>query len=98
MKIEKDGNMYCVTPDSHINLQESSEYFFVDEAEYQAFISQLREEAKAEAEREIFDRGFVQGDWFIMGNKRYHKRIVLEIENTDPEPIIENIRKEGQDE
>jgi len=38
MKIEKDGNMYCVHPDRFVNLQESTEYFFIDEDEYQSFL------------------------------------------------------------
>ena len=38
MKIEKDGNLYCVHPDRFVNLQESTEYFFIDEDEYQSFL------------------------------------------------------------
>ena len=34
MKIVKDGNAYCVMADNFVNLQESSDYFFIDEEEY----------------------------------------------------------------
>ena len=39
MKIEKDGDMYCVHSDNFTNLQESDEYFFITEKEYFAFIN-----------------------------------------------------------
>jgi len=44
MKIEKDGNMYCVHSDSFTNLQESGDYFFISEAEYLRFIKSIKEE------------------------------------------------------
>jgi len=53
MKIEKDGNMYCVKADNFVDLQESSDYFFIDEAEYQAFLSTAHEAGRAEANKKI---------------------------------------------
>jgi hypothetical protein len=37
MKIQKDGNQYCVKADNFINLQESKDYFFISEKEYREF-------------------------------------------------------------
>ena len=44
MKIEKDGNKYCVKADNFVDLQESNDYFFIDEKEYQAFVQELIKE------------------------------------------------------
>lgn len=42
MKIEKDGNMYCVHSDAFTNLQDSNEYFFINKKEYTKFIMSLK--------------------------------------------------------
>ena len=52
MKIEKDGNQYCVKADNFINLQKSNDYFFISEEEYKNFISQSNQEIV----KEILDR------------------------------------------
>lgn len=45
MKIKKDGDMWCVTKDDFINLQESEALFITDE-EYKAFITSIKQEAE----------------------------------------------------
>ncbi|MCK4349161.1 MAG: hypothetical protein KAW47_11155 [Thermoplasmatales archaeon] len=42
MKIEKDGDMYCVSSDKFTNLQESDEYFFISEKEYLKFKEDIK--------------------------------------------------------
>lgn len=51
MTIEKDGNMYCVKADNFVNLQESNDYFFIDEEEYQKFIFELKNDRKSKLVR-----------------------------------------------
>lgn len=43
MKIIKDGDKYLVAADNFINLQESSDYFFIEEKEYQRFIKSFKQ-------------------------------------------------------
>ena len=45
MKIIKDGTAYCVQADNFKNLQESKDYFFIEEKEYQDFIKNIQENA-----------------------------------------------------
>lgn len=41
MTIAKDGNMYLVKADNFVDLQESKDYFFIDEEEYKKFIKEI---------------------------------------------------------
>ena len=41
MKIEKDGESYIVKADNFMNLQESKDYFFIEEKEYQELNNSL---------------------------------------------------------
>lgn len=54
MKIQKDGNMWCVTKDDFINLQESDALFITDE-EYNAFITSIKQEERERMIKEIED-------------------------------------------
>jgi len=76
MKIEKDGNMYCVEADNFVDLAESKDYFFITEEEFvrfkqselKAFVMGLVDVFSAESQEErliakkIFDfyKGFKQ--------------------------------------
>ena len=50
MNIVRDGNAYCVRADNFVNLQESTDYFFIDEDEYQKY------------KNDIFELAYGKGD------------------------------------
>lgn len=57
MKIEKDGDMYCVKADNFVNLAESKDYFFITEEELSRF---------RQSELKAFVKGLV--DSFPLGD------------------------------
>ncbi len=41
MKIVKDGNAYLIAADNFVDLQQSRDYFYIEEEEYKAFVSNI---------------------------------------------------------
>ena len=67
MKIIKDGDAYLVAADNFVDLQESSDYFFIGEEEYQEYLEKLRPYEMVTQSRYIEEGRWSDGSEILVG-------------------------------